>query len=204
MLSLEWGLDTTTLQEVTTLSLERGLEEKIMGVKMLSLEGGLDIRTKVEIPTFLSGPILGGKAFSGSSNVYIGSSAGLSNKTGSHNIFIGYYAGYTADDDESNKFSLGSSTSMRWLTGDITSTGHLYVNNNKVLTVASTEFTQAQSNIATNLAALQSTHPHNFASPHGHPYARSEHGHRRLHIHHPGNGPFMSSQTLKKNIKPFN
>ena len=161
---------------------------------------------------------------SGAFNIYIGDGAGTGppnqRRTGGGNIFIGHLTGRNLSPDVSNKFILGNYANppmnplpREWLTGDITSTGHLYVNNNKVLTVASTEFTQAQSDIATlqsNLAALQSTHPHNFAPPHSHPYAGSGHGHGGGGGGGGGDPPFgvvtaggFSSQTLKKNIKPF-
>ena len=86
--------------------------------------------------TFI-GSLAGEKNKLGDRNVFIGFKAGKDNR-GSDNIFIGAYAGEDSEyRDVSNKFILGTQDISAWLTGDITSTGNLYVNGAPVTTTSS-------------------------------------------------------------------
>ena len=72
----------------------------------------------------------------GERNTFVGYEAGKDNTTGSGNVFIGYNAGSGSTTDD-NKFALGNSTTPNWLTGDISSSGNLYVNGNQVQVTSS-------------------------------------------------------------------
>ena len=74
----------------------------------------------------------------GVSNTMVGAGAGYSMTNGSHNIFIGYNAGRVSNYNLVNhKFVVGNGDNPDWLTGDITSTGNLYVNGQPVVITSS-------------------------------------------------------------------
>ena len=89
--------------------------------------------------TIFLGFSTGENSQSGNKNTFLGHYAGKDMTTGSKNIFIGYYAGTGSaySGNTSNKFALGNTNTSPWLTGDISSTGNLYVNGLPVTTTSS-------------------------------------------------------------------
>ena len=79
----------------------------------------------------------GKENWGGSGNVFIGKHSGIQIVSGSRNVFIGARAGTSLNNSTNDKFVVGNEAVSEWLTGDITSSGNLYVNGRAVLVTSS-------------------------------------------------------------------
>ena len=126
------GLNSASGNQNTFVGFNSGVHTQAGGNTFVGAITGL--RNATGSKNVFIGHGAGGPTSTGSYNTMVGNIAGGRNISGNYNVFIGEEA---ANDDRyarlNNQFAVGNRFNKTWLTGDITSSGNLYVNGQQVI-----------------------------------------------------------------------